>query len=161
MRKNILLLLLVFIAVQTGFAAPRSFKQARAIAMRKAASLGIVNPNASFSKQSPGGSEDAEGKAYYMFDNGGDRGFVIVSGDDRLQEVIGYSTRGSLSEGTMPIQLKSLLDAFEKEYDKLVGDDKMMECATAERKALAQSFLSANVNVDPLLGDIQWGQNLK
>lgn len=159
MRKNILLLLLVFIAVQTGFAAPRSFKQARAIAMRKAASLGIVNPNASFSKQSPGGSEDAEGKAYYMFDNGGDRGFVIVSGDDRLQEVIGYSTRGSLSEGTMPIQLKSLLDAFEKEYDKLVGDDQMMECATAERKALAKSFLSANVNVDPLLGDIQWGQN--
>ena len=159
MRKNILLLLLVFIAVQTGFAAPRSFKQARAIAMRKAASLGIVNPNASFSKQSPGGSEDAEGKAYYMFDNGGDRGFVIVSGDDRLQEVIGYSTQGSLSEGTMPIQLKSLLDAFEKEYDKLVGDDQMMECATAERKALAQSFLSANVNVAPLLGDIQWGQS--
>ena len=159
MRKNILLLLLVFIAVQTGFAAPRSFKQARAIAMRKAASLGIVNPNASFSKQSPGGSEDAEGKAYYMFDNGGDRGFVIVSGDDRLQEVIGYSTQGSLSEGTMPIQLKSLLDAFEKEYDKLVDDDQMMECATAERKALAQSFLSANVNVAPLLGDIQWGQN--
>lgn len=159
MRKNILLLLLVFIAVQTGFAAPRSLKQARAIAMRKAASLGIVNPNASFSKQSPGGSEDAEGKAYYMFDNGGDRGFVIVSGDDRLQEVIGYSTQGSLSEGTMPIQLKSLLDAFEKEYDKLVGDDQMMECATAERKALAQSFLSANVNVAPLLGDIQWGQN--
>lgn len=159
MRKNILLLLLVFIAVQTGFAAPRSLKQARAIAMRKAASLGIVNPNASFSKQSPGGSEDAEGKAYYMFDNGGDRGFVIVSGDDRLQEVIGYSTQGSLSEGTMPIQLKSLLDAFEKEYDKLVGDDQMMECATAERKALAQSFLSANVNVAPLLGDIQWGQS--
>lgn len=159
MRKNILLLVFCVLAVQIGFAAPRSFKEARTIALRKAVSLGVVNPNASLSKQSPGGPEDAEDKAYYMFDNGGGRGFVIVSGDDRLPEVIGYATQGALLENDMPIQLKSLLDAFEKEYGKLVGDDTRMERATAERKALAQSFLAANVNVAPLLGDIQWGQS--
>ena len=159
MRKNILLLFLSFLAFQIGFAAPRSYKQARAIALQKAAALGVVNPNASLSKQSADGDEMTEGKAYYTFDNGNNRGFVIVSGDDRLPEVIGYATKGELTDDNMPIQLKSLLDAFEKRYGEMVGDDALMERATAERQALTRSYLSANVSVSPLLGDIVWGQD--
>ena len=56
MRKNIFVLLLSILAFQICLAAPRSYKQARAIALQKAAALGVVNPKASLSKQSPGGA---------------------------------------------------------------------------------------------------------
>ena len=157
MKKLGLLLLLTILAIQMGFAAPRSYRQARAIALQKAASLGISNPNAALSKQSPG-AEDVDGKAYYLFDNGGDKGFVIVSGDDRLPDVLGYATEGSLSDGEMPIQLKALLDVFEKQFADMADDDAKMESATAERKALAESSAAANVSVEPLLGNIAWYQ---
>lgn len=157
MKKLGLLLLLTILAIQMGFAAPRSYRQARAIALQKAASLGISNPNAALSKQSPG-AEDVDGKAYYLFDNGGDKGFVIVSGDDRLPDVLGYATEGSLSDGEMPIQLKALLDVFEKQFADMADDDAKMERATAERKALAESSAAANVSVEPLLGNIAWYQ---
>lgn len=158
MKRFGLLLLLTILAFHMGFAAPRSYKQARTIALQKAASLGINNPRAALSKQSPGGTEEQEGKAYYLFDNGDNKGFVIVSGDDKLPEVIGYATSGSLSEQEMPIQLKSLLEAFEKQYKEMSGDDARLESAMAERNALAESSAAANVTVTPLLGNIEWNQ---
>ena len=158
MRKNIFVLLLSILAFQICLAAPRSYKQARAIALQKAAALGVVNPKASLSKQSPGGAEETDGKAFYLFNNGGNKGFVIVSGDDRLPEVIGYATSGTMAEDNMPIQLKSLLDAFEKQYGEMAGDDARLESAMAERMALAESSAAAKVTVMPLLGDIEWNQ---
>ncbi|MGM9716746.1 MAG: C10 family peptidase [Prevotella sp.] len=158
MKRLGLLLLLTILAFHMGFAAPRSYKQARTIALQKAASLGINNPRAALSKQSPGGTEEQEGKAYYLFDNGDNKGFVIVSGDDKLPEVIGYATSGSLSEQEMPVQLKSLLEAFEKQYKEMSGDDARLESAMAERNALAESSAAANVTVTPLLGNIEWNQ---
>ena len=59
----------------------------------------------------------------------------------------------------MPVQLKSLLDAFKKRYGELIGDDVKMERAMAERRALAESRTSANVAVSPLLGNIEWDQD--
>lgn len=158
MRKNIFVLLLSILAFQICLAAPRSYKQARAIALQKAAALGVVNPKASLSKQSPGGAEETDGKAFYLFNNGGNKGFVIVSGDDRLPEVIGYATSGTMAEDNMPIQLKSLLDAFEKQYGEMAGDDARLESAMAERMALAESSAAAKVTVTPLLGNIEWDQ---
>ena len=158
MRKNIFVLLLSILAFQICLAAPRSYKQARAIALQKAAALGVVNPKASLSKQSPGGAEETDGKAFYLFNNGGNKGFVIVSGDDRLPEVIGYATSGTMAEDNMPIQLKSLLDAFEKQYGEMAGDDTRLESAMAERMALAESSAAAKVTVMPLLGNIEWDQ---
>ena len=159
MRKNIFVLLLSILAFQICLAAPRSYKQARAIALQKAAALGVVNPKASLSKQSPGGAEETDGKAFYLFNNGGNKGFVIVSGDDRLPEVIGYATSGTMAEDNMPIQLKSLLEAFEKQYGEMAGDDARLESAMAERMALAESSAAAKVSVSPLLGDIMWDQS--
>lgn len=158
MKKISFLLLLSILAAQLGFAAPRSYKQAKAIALQKAESLGISNSGVALSKQSPAG-DNVDGKAYYLFDNGGGNGFVIVSGDDRLPDVIGYATKGSLSEGEMPIQLKSLLDSYEKNYAEIVGDNAKLESITAERMALANTLTASNTVVQPLLGDIAWGQD--
>ena len=157
MKKFSFILLLNLLALSFCLAAPRSYQQARQIALQKAASLGISNARAAL-RGAPSGEVGSEDKAYYLFDNGGDNGFVIVSGDDRLPEVIGYATHGMLSEDNMPVQLKSLLDAFEKQYAAIADDDAKMEIAIAERKALAEVSLAANITVSPLLGEIAWGQ---
>ena len=158
MKKFSFILLLNLLALSFCLAAPRSYQQARQIALQKAASLGISNAKAAL-RGAPSGEVGSEDKAYYLFDNGGDNGFVIVSGDDRLPEVIGYATHGMLSEDNMPVQLKSLLDAFEKQYEAIADDDAKMQIAIAERKALAEASLSANISVSPLLGEIAWGQD--
>lgn len=158
MKKFSFILLLNLLALSFCLAAPRSYQQARQIALQKAASLGISNARAAL-RGAPSGEVGSEDKAYYLFDNGGDNGFVIVSGDDRLPEVIGYATHGMLSEDNMPVQLKSLLDAFEKQYATIADDDAKMQIAIAERKALAEASLAANISVSPLLGEIAWGQD--
>ena len=157
MKKFSFILLLNLLALSFCLAAPRSYQQARQIALQKAASLGISNARAAL-RGAPSGEVESEDKAYYLFDNGGDNGFVIVSGDDRLPEVIGYATHGMLSEDNMPVQLKSLLDAFEKQYATIADDDAKMQIAIAERKALTEASLAANISVSPLLGEIVWGQ---
>ena len=55
----------------------------------------------------PGQSElrlayTAERERFYVFDRGGCNGFVIVAGDDRLPQVLGYGAEGDFSASTLP-----------------------------------------------------------
>lgn len=52
--------------------------------------------------------------AYYIFNDASNRGYVIVSGDDALPAVIGYSDSGSLNLKNLPIQLQTLLYRYEQ-----------------------------------------------
>lgn len=49
---------------------------------------------------------------YYIYNNRQDSGFVIVSGDDRLPRILGYSTTGSFDSSDVPPQLAWMLEAF-------------------------------------------------
>lgn len=157
MKRLSLILLLSCLVLQIGLAAPRSYKQAMAIAMRKAMQLGIDGADIAYGKQVPGG-EEKDGKAYYAFNNGADKGFTVVSGDDRLPEVIGYATKGTFAEDDMPAQLKWLLDAYERQFEALANNDAKAMAAMEERESLAKSRTVANTNVSPLLGGIAWNQ---
>ena len=57
-------------------------------------------------------SAQSEGSAYYVFNASDNNGFAIVAGDDRLGDVIGYSTEGSLDPSNMPVALKALLSDY-------------------------------------------------
>ena len=50
--------------------------------------------------------------AYYVFNVPGADGFVIVSGDDRTETILGYADEGSLTEDGMPDGLRYLLDGY-------------------------------------------------
>ena len=52
---------------------------------------------------------------YYIFNAPNDNGFVIVSGDDQLTEIIGYSDKGSfVVSDNMPVAIKTYLDNYSK-----------------------------------------------
>ena len=58
------------------------------------------------------------GNYYYAFNrNGG--GFIIVSGDDRTDAVIGYADEGSFDVNTIPDGMKDLLDSYKNQIDNI------------------------------------------
>ncbi len=46
---------------------------------------------------------------YYIYNVGEGDGFVMVSGDDRVAPVLGYSLSGSFDPGDMPSNMRGLV----------------------------------------------------
>lgn len=52
---------------------------------------------------------------YYIFNVGNGNGFVIVSGEDRVKPILGYSATGKIDMDNMPDNMKAWLDGYQKE----------------------------------------------
>ena len=52
--------------------------------------------------------------AYYIFNVENNGGFVIVAGDDRMTDILGYSNYGSLNPQNVPMNVKWLLRYYQK-----------------------------------------------
>lgn len=88
---------------------------------------------------------------YYIFNIGNREGFVIVSGDDNAEPVLGYSDRGELDLDNMPANMVEWLRLNELYVEN---------CAKRESSTVGTSRTgSGTVVVEPLLGDIMWGQD--
>lgn len=57
--------------------------------------------------------------AYYVFNDSSSKGFVIVSGDDRTDAILGYSTDGSFDEENCPANMKAWLDGYAAQIEAL------------------------------------------
>ena len=51
---------------------------------------------------------------FYVFNADDNNGFVIVSGDDNLTPILGYSTSNNYSEINIPPAFKKLLEKYKK-----------------------------------------------
>ena len=151
-----LLLLMMSLA---SFAGPRSFRQAKEIALRQAAQLGISMDEASSAKAKSKRVKSVSGEvpAYYVFPNGEGKGFTVVSGDDRLPEVVGYSDKGTYDEENLPSNYVGFMKAYEEMVGQLDNGDSRASASIAEAKALRSSGYQ-QPTVAPLLGSIQWNQ---
>lgn len=151
-----LLLLMMSLA---SFAGPRSFQQAKEIALRQAAQLGISMDEASSAKAKSKRVKSVSGEvpAYYVFPNGEGKGFTVVSGDDRLPEVVGYSDKGTYDEENLPSNYVGFMKAYEEMVGQLDNGDSRASASIAEAKALRGSDYQ-QPTVAPLLGSIQWNQ---
>lgn len=184
MKNNRLLLfagsLLMPMVVMAG---PRSFQQAKAIAEKQAALLGVtIDQNAMTKVRKQGGKAEMNlsQQSYYVFPNANSKGFTIVSGDDRLPEIVGYSSQGSYDENNLPEGFISFMKAYQNLYNKVnLGDAEALKnlaeikawrnkIAQKKNAALSNSNASSHANasasaetsyaVAPLLGNIEWDQ---
>ena len=75
--------------------------------------------------------------AYYVFNIDNGKGFVIVSGDDRTNPILGYSDEGAFDAKRMPANMKAWLDGYAEQLQVLsTMDDKQAEKAlSASRRA--------------------------
>ena len=60
--------------------------------------------------------------SYYVFNTDGNRGYVIVSGDNRTTQVLGYSDSGSFDPANVPANMQVWLDNYTQQIAAL---DKM------------------------------------
>lgn len=165
MKNNRLLLfagsLLIPMVVMAG---PRSFQQAKAIAEKQAALLGVTIDQKAMTKARKQGSKGEitlSQQSYYVFPNANSKGFTIVSGDDRLPEIVGYSSQGSYYENNLPEGFISFMKAYQNLYNKVnLGDAEALK-NLAEIKAWRNkknASAASTSAVAPLLGNIEWDQ---
>lgn len=165
MKNNRLLLfagsLLIPMVVMAG---PRSFQQAKAIAEKQAALLGVTIDQKAMTKARKQGSKGEiilSQESYYVFPNANSKGFTIVSGDDRLPEIVGYSSQGSYDGNNLPEGFVSFMKAYQNLYNKVnLGDAEALK-KLAEIKAWRNkknASAASTSAVAPLLGNIEWDQ---
>ena len=68
-------------------------------------------------------SRVSDTQAYYVFNVGEGAGYVIVSGDDRAEEILGYTDTGSFDINRMPDNMKTWLQGYERELTMLAQTD--------------------------------------
>lgn len=96
----------------------------------------------------------ASGKeAFYIYRTAecGHNSFVIVSGDERMPEVLAYSSENTFDVDNIPPAVRYWLDCYVKEFNDL---DNYNTASPAKR-----SIPFASEGVSPILNSIQWGQS--
>lgn len=162
MRKNkfFLLLLSAFMFAGTGVQAKqRTLSEARAIAEKEAVSLGVrfEAGNGADARALKRAVVNGAAPSYFVFPGEGDKGFIIVSGDDRLPAIVGYSDNGTYSEENMPDAMAAFLAMYSEMTKQLLAGDKDVTAAASEAAALRKA--KSSKAVAPLLGNIKWTQN--
>ena len=154
--KRIILVLLCCLSVSAGVRAEVvSEAQARMVAQsfRQTGARSVVVPTLVHTGVASGlEARTSDAPTYYVYNYGENGGFVIVSGDDCLPQVLGYSDTGTffVSEGEMPVQLKNWL----QEYSSYISD---VRASAYSLEPAPDLGLDINVAVEPLL-KTQWDQ---
>jgi hypothetical protein len=93
--------------------------------------------------------KNATANLYYVFNCGTTDGYVIVSGDDRAESILGYSDNGSFDYNNIPENMRWWLSEYQRQLQFLV-DNPGFEAAPP--------VVEAYNEVSPLLGNIAWDQ---
>ncbi len=120
-------------------------KRAAAPALTLAATSADLETTA---KRAAGSGEPA----WYAY-NQGTEAFVIVSGDDRMKDILGYSAEGPFEVQGMPSNLHAWLDAYAAQAAGLDLEDAAVPATAGHIRA--EGLPEA---VAPLLGDIAYNQ---
>ncbi|MCR5131601.1 MAG: C10 family peptidase [Prevotella sp.] len=136
MRK-IFVILSVFMAT-IAYAAPISKEQA----MEKAAAfLSEKNPTSAqrgmrMAAKADRIEEASDEAYYYIFNVGDNNGFVIVSGDDHTESILGYSDEGSFDPNSIPENMKFWLEGYAQQLKALanMSEEQAERAVRAPRK---------------------------
>lgn len=93
---------------------------------------------------------DRNANAYYAFNIDGG-GFIIVAGEDRASQVLGYSDRGRLDFNNLPKNFKALLGSYQEEIEYLQSHPEL-NVTPAVRTA-------RSAGIEPLI-KTHWGQEM-
>ena len=64
-------------------------------------------------------AQATQSDALYIFNVEDNGGYVIVSGDDRTDEILGYSTEGHIDPQQMPENMRAWIEEYEKQISSL------------------------------------------
>ena len=153
MKRHLLLILALLMSLCLT-AAPVSRTQAQQAAQRFLQQKGFSQTAATKlairkARQTAGSADEAY---YYVFNVGQQNGFVVVSGDDRTDEILGYADQGELNTEDMPSNLRAWLEGYAEQI-------RWMDEHNYTLPALARtSHRPTKTPIAPLL-QTKWNQN--
>ena len=86
-------------------------------------SLDLVHQEFEISPDSIGNNKSFVIPYYYVFNVNYKSGFVIVSADDRIQPILGYSFSGQFSNKIQPPAYKAWMNAYKSQIKKIIQND--------------------------------------
>lgn len=159
MRKFLMMLVVLLVAAgakadpvsrEAAMRSAKSFMTQRGVRKADGLKLAFQGVRAHSSKGRGAAAKDAY---YYIFNNDEQGGFVIVSGDDATEEILGYSDTGIVDAENIPVNMQELLDGFQQEieYARENGLSKATAAANTTETVRARQV------VEPLIETV-WGQ---
>lgn len=141
MKRTLLLVLTAFTNILLANAEPITKARALSIATKY-----INNPKLSDNTPKTRSSKANEQPAYYIFTNPNDKKFVIISGESKLNEVVGYGDKMIENPNDQPPYFKLFL----KEYERVVKEVRAKATTTTLQRPIKRK-------VEPLL-TCKWSQ---
>ena len=141
MKRTLLLVVTAFTNILLANADPITKAQALSIATKY-----INNPKLSNDTPKTRSSQANEQPAYYIFTNPNDKKFVIISGESKLNELVGYGDKMTENPNDQPPYFKLFL----KEYERVVKEVRSKATATTPQRPIKRK-------VEPLL-TCKWSQ---
>ena len=141
MKRTLLLVLTAFSNILLANAEPITKARALSIATKY-----INNPKLSNDTPKTRSSQANEQPAYYIFTNPNDKKFVIISGESKLNEVVGYGDKMTENPNDQPPYFKLFL----KEYERVVKEVRSKVPTTTPQRPIKRK-------VEPLL-TCKWSQ---
>ena len=141
MKRTLLLVLTAFSNILLANAEPITKARALSIATKY-----INNPKLSNDTPKTRSSQANEQPAYYIFTNPNDKKFVIISGESKLNELVGYGDKMTENPNDQPPYFKLFL----KEYERVVKEVRSKTAATTPQRPIRRK-------VEPLL-TCKWSQ---
>ncbi len=157
MAKNRLLLLLM-LCMSVGLlaqAAPITQQQAQQEAQKFLLDKKMTNSVTLASKANKK-LKAATSAAYYVFNVGNNQGWVIVSGDDRTNPILGFSNEGYFDEAKIPANMKAWLDEYALQITQIdeVAPSQLNEALAAPR---VMNVVDTRNSIAPML-TTKWDQ---
>ena len=148
MKRLLLLLISVFALVSASWADQITREQALAKAQQFLSQKGLSRSLKVAETQMS--RARARGKStpdyYYVFNAGQNQGFVIISGDDATEEVLGYSSSGAFDLNNIPPAMEALLNYYSEQISMI-----------QQGKAQAAPRRVAHSAVSPFM-TVKWNQ---
>ena len=148
MKRLLLLLISVFALVSASWADQITREQALAKAQQFLSQKGLSRSLKVAETQMS--RARARGKStpdyYYVFNAGQNQGFVIISGDDATEEVLGYSSSGEFDLNNIPPTMEALLNYYSEQISMI-----------QQGKAQAAPRRAAHSAVSPFM-TVKWNQ---
>lgn len=141
MKRTLLFVVTAFTNILLANADPITKAQALSIATKY-----INNPKLSNDTPKTRSSQANEQPAYYIFTNPNDKKFVIISGESKLNELVGYGDKMTENPNDQPPYFKLFL----KEYERVVKEVRSKAATTTPQRPIKRK-------VEPLL-TCKWSQ---
>ena len=164
-NKTLLILCALFIAAYGALAQVRTVKEAMSIAESFLSdkegpsirsSIGDKTLSVAYTSKSKLKSIPPKNN-FYVFNRGGNNGFIIVSADERAIAVLGYSNEGRFDYDSLPPNFKGWLESYDEQIESL--DNPQSYTTPADVQDLKEPSLRASypASVSPLI-KTKWDQ---